>query len=287
MTKRIKEKTKTTMNNVFWTIIGVLLLVSCNQSSSNSNTPKNEDSTPPSQLAPKVRKPLSFSGTFYQITCLGSPDIVFTEGDYSIEAEAPENVFNAINVNVDSNVLTISIDYEESLGLNRFKDSSPVTLYVSCPSLQLLATCGTGNFKSIGTIHNEDMHVGCLGTGSIELDTVITTGTFKYESSDDGNAVFRHIRSTQDCKLLLSGAGNTTADVDVASQLIIQNDHTGNVSVSGKAKTADVTLLQNCNCVAAFDADQLNLSAIRGNVVLKGKYAHKDIYQGKHAKVSL
>jgi len=274
------------MNKVFLTIIGALLLVSCNQSGSNSNASKNEESTPPSMPAPKVRKPLNFSGTFYQITSLGTPDIIFTEGDYSIEAEGPENVLNVIKVNVDSNVLTVSIENEESLGLDRFNGSSPVTLYVSCPSLQLLATCGTGNFKSIGTIHNEEMHIGCLGTGTIELDTVVTTGTFKYESSGDGNAVFAHVRTAQDCRLMLSGAGNITADVDVAGQLLIQNEYTGNVSVSGKAKTADVTLLEDCNCVAAFDADQLNLSAIRGNVVLKGKYAHKDVHQGKNAKVS-
>ena len=286
MTKRTKEKTKTAMNKAFLTIISALLLVSCNQSGSTSSTPKDEASTLSFQAAPMVRKPISFSGTFYQITCLGRPDIVFTEGDYSIEAEAPENVFNAIKVNVDSNVLTINIENEELLGLEQFHDGSPVTLYVSCPSLQALAMCGSGNFRSVGTIHNEEMHVGNLGTGAIELDTVVTTGKFKYECSDDGNAVFRHVRVAQDCKLLLSGSGNTTADVDVAGQLIVQNDYKGNVSVSGKAKTADVTLLEDCNCVAAFDADQLTLSAIRGNVVLKGKYAHKDIHQGKNAKIS-
>lgn len=276
------------MNKVFLTIIGVLLLVSCNPSGTNRGPEKERGANEPAPLAKKVRKPLSFSGTFYQITNVGSPNIIFTEGDYSIEAEAPENLFNAINVNVDSNVLTVSVDNEDRLGIDTFGNSrSPITLYISCPSLQLLAICGTGSFQSIGTIHNDNMHVGCLGTGSIDLDTVMTAGSFKYESSDDGNAIFRHIQSAQECNLLVSGTGSTTADVDVADRLLVQNDYTGNVSVSGKAKVAEVTLLEESNCVVAFDADRLNLTALRGNVVLKGKYKQKDVHQGKNAKISL
>ena len=274
------------MNKVFLIIIGVLFLVSCNSSGTKNEPVKNNDTNEPDVQVTKVRKPLSFSGTFYQITNVGSPDIVFTEGDYSIEAEAPENLFNVINVNVDSNVLTVYIDNEGQLGLDRFNSVSPVTLYISCPSLQLLAVCGTGSFRSVGTIHNENMHVGCLGTGSIELDTVMTMGTFKYESSGDGDAIFRHIQDAEECSLLLSGEGNTTADVDVPNRLLVQNDHTGNVSVSGKAKVAELTLLEECNCEAAFDADQLYLTALRGNVVLKGKYKQKDVHQGKNAKIS-
>ena len=281
-----KRDFKVVMNKVFLTIIGVLLLVSCNPSGSKKEPSNNNATNERAMPVAKVRKPLSFSGTFYQITNVGSANIVFTEGDYSIEAEAPENIFNVVNVNVDSNVLTVSIENEGTLGLDRFSGSSQITLYVSCPSLQLLAVCGTGNFQSVGTIHNDNMHVGCLGAGSIDLDTVMTTGLFKYESTGDGNAVFRHIHTTQECKLLLSGVGNTTADVDVADRLLVQNDFTGNVSVSGKAKVAELTLLEKSNCIAAFDADCLNLTALRGDVVLKGKYKQKNVHQGKHAKVT-
>lgn len=282
-----KRDYKTAMNKVFLTILGVLLLVSCNSGGPKNESSKSDEVSAPVQPAKKVRKPLSFSGTFYQITCIGSPNVVFTEGDYSIEAEAPENILNAIHVDVDCNVLTLSIDREDAIGINQFSSDNAVTLYVSCPSLQLLATCGTGNFKSIGTIHNTDMHVGCLGTGSIELDTVMTSGTFKYESSGDGNAVFHHIRADHDCSMLLSGAGSTTADVDIAEKLLVQNDYTGDVSVSGKANIADVMIMEQSNCVVAFDANQLNLTALKGNVALKGKYKQKEVNQGKNARVSL
>jgi len=271
------------MNRVFLAIIGILMLISCNQSGPTNTPDRNESKN----IVERVRKPLSFSGTFYQITNIGSPNIIFTEGDYSIEAEGPSNILNSVNINVDSHVLTVYIKNEESLSMNQYANvTSPVTLYVSCPSLQILANCGTGNFTSVGSIHTPDLQVGCLGTGAIDMDTVITTGTFRYESSDDGDATFHYIQAQQDCNLLISGKGNTTAHVDIAENLLVENDNRGNIVLSGRTHKADINILGESNCVADFDADQLDLTALRGNVVLKGKYKQKNIHQGKNAKIT-
>ena len=275
------------MNRVFLAIIGILMLVSCKQSGPTNEPAKNETGKTEKQVEERIRKPLSFSGTFYQITVIGSPDIIFTEGDYSIEAEGPSNIVNFVNINVDSHVLTVNMKNEDTIGTNQFAHGpSPITLYISCPSLQLLAVCGTGSFKSVGAIHTPDMQVGVLGTGNIELDSVITAGTFRYDSSGDGNALFHHIQAQQDCNLLLSGKGNLNADVDIAGNLLIENDNCGNVVVSGKAHTADLSILEESNCTAEFDADQLELTALYGNVTLKGKYRQKDIHQGRNAKIA-
>lgn len=276
------------MNRVFLTIIGTLMLISCNQSGQQNGPTKNDANQRENRKVELVRKPLSFSGTFYQITNIGSPNIVFTEGDCSVEVEGPSNSVNAVRIDVDSNVLTIYVNNEENFGTNIFSDdTSDITLYISCPSLQILATCGTGNFKSIGTIHNSDMHVGCLGTGAIDLDSVITTGTFKYESSGDGNAIFNHIHAGQDCNLLLSGSGNVMANVDVAENLLVENDHSGNVSINGKSHNADISILGESNCNADLVADNLDLTALHGNITLKGKYGKKNINQSKNAKVTI
>jgi len=275
------------MNRVFLAIIGILMLASCNQSGPTSQSAKDETKPTEVREPERIRKHITFSGTFYQITHLGSLDIVFTEGDYSIEAEGAENMLNSLHIDIDSNVLTVSIENEESLGINSFvNSSSPVTLYISCPSLQTLAVCSTGSFKSVGPIHTTDMELGILDTGCIELDTVFTTGSFNYESSGSGNAIFHHIRTQHDCSLMPSGGGDITADVDVADKLLIQNENTGNILVSGKAHQAELVILEESNCVAQFDADQLKLTALMGNVTLKGKYSHKEIHQGKNAKVN-
>lgn len=275
------------MNRVFLAIIGILMFASCNQSGSTSQPTRNETKPTEVREAERVRKPITFSGTFYQITNLGSLDIIFTEGDYNIEAEGPEKMLNYLHIDIDSNVLTVSIDNEESFGINQFTNgSSPITLYISCPNLQIVAVCSTGSFKSVSPIHTPDMQVGILDVGSIELDTVITTGSFRYESSGSGDATFHHIRTQHDCNIMPSGKGNLTADVDVANSLLIQNENTGDILVSGKAHKAEVVILEESNCVAQFDADQLNLTALRGNVTLKGKYGRKEIHQGKNAKLN-
>jgi len=276
------------MNRVFLTIIGTLMLISCNQSGQQNEPTKNEANQNENRKAEIIRKPLSFSGSFYQITNIGSPNIVFTEGNYNIEAEGPSNLVDAVNIEVDSNVLTVGMKNEDTIGTNKFANGpSDITLYISCPSLQILATCGTGNFRSIGTIHNSDMHVGCLGTGTIDLDTIITAGTFKYESSGDGDAIFNHIRANLDCSLLLSGKGNVTANVDVAENLLVDNENSGNVSISGKSHNADISILETSNFNADLVADYLDLTALRGNITLKGKYSKKNIKQGKNAKVTI
>ena len=276
------------MKRIFFAVFSIVMLVSCNQSGQQNTPAKNDANQSENREVEKVRRPISFSGTFYQITNIGSPDIVFTEGDYSIEAEGPSSMVNAVNIDVDCNVLTVSMNNEERIGTNQFANGpSSVTLYISCPSLQILATCGTGGFRSVGTIHNSDMHVGCLGTGTIELDTVVTTGTFKYESSGDGDALFHHIRADQDCNLLVSGRGNTTADVDIAERLLVENDNSGTVSVSGKAHKAEINILETSDCNADLNADQLDLTALRGNITLKGKYAKKNINQSKKAQVTI
>lgn len=275
------------MKRIFLAIFSIAMLASCNQSGQQNQPAKDGAKQDTPRETEKVRKPLSFSGAFYQITNMGSPDIVFTEGDYSIEAEGPASLLNAVNIEVDSHVLTVSIKNEENFGTNQFSSApSRITLYVSCPSLQILAVCGTGNFKSVGPIHTPDIQIGMLGTGNLELDSVFTTGSFSYESSGDGNAIFQHIRSAHECNFMISGAGSTTADVDVAEQLLMHNDHTGNVVISGKANTADLIILGESNCVADFDADQLHLTALYGNVTLNGKYRQKEVQQGKKAIIT-
>ena len=248
------------MKRIFFAVFSIVMLVSCNQSGQQNTPAKNDANQSENREVEKVRRPISFSGTFYQITNIGSPDIVFTEGDYSIEAEGPSSMVNAVNIDVDCNVLTVSMNNEERIGTNQFANGpSSVTLYISCP----------------------------LGTGTIELDTVVTTGTFKYESSGDGDALFHHIRADQDCNMLVSGRGNTTADVDIADRLLVENDNSGTVSVSGKAHKAEINILETSDCNADLNADQLDLTALRGNITLKGKYAKKNINQSKKAKVTI
>ena len=103
------------MKRIFFAVFSIVMLVSCNQSGQQNTPAKNDANQSENREVEKVRRPISFSGTFYQITNIGSPDIVFTEGDYSIEAEGPSSMVNAVNIDVDCNVLTVSMNNEERI----------------------------------------------------------------------------------------------------------------------------------------------------------------------------
>ena len=77
------------------------------------------------------------------------------------------------------------------------------------------------------------------------------------------------------------------ANVDVAENLLVENDHSGNVSINGKSHNADISILGESNCNADLVADNLDLTALHGNITLKGKYGKKNINQGKNAKVTI
>ena len=262
-------------------------MTSCNPTGEKTNQLKDKEIQDTTTVKTNiVRKIVNYAGPFYQITNIGSPDIIFQEGDYSIEVEGPENQIDAFNIDIDSYVLTVGLYKEENIDLHQFNRKSPhLKVYVSCPNLKAIATCSTGGFKSVGTIHTDKLIVGCIGSGTIEMDTVITTGFFRYESTGDGDATFHHIQSKGTSMLLLSGNGETKSYFDETTKLTVDANGAGLTTIEGKAQEAELTVLGNCLLKANLDASNLVVSAYKGKVELQGKFGNKKIHQDKNAQI--
>lgn len=275
------------MNKTFLTLLSGLLLISCQQTNKNQEQKqKNSLTETIKQSEPVVRKSIPFSGEFYQITNIGSPNIIFTEGDYSIEAEGSESMIKELSTDIDCNVLTVNLNNEEKVELNKFKDiKSNITLYISCPKLQIVAMCNTGSFHSIGTIHTSSMQVGCLGTGGIEMDSIITD-IFKYEASGNGNAKFNYIKATGETTFLLSGLGKTSCHLDVTDNLFFDCRNNCKAYINGNVNIANISVNDNSKCHININADKLNVSVINSEVNIKGKIKNKNIQKGHGAKVT-
>ncbi len=233
-----------------------------------------------------VQKAIPFSGEFYQITNLGSINVEFTEGNYAITAEGPQNLVEMIQANVDSYVLTLSLTNEEKIDITMFeRNNTHLTVHVSCPDLRLVATCSSGSFKSVGPIHSSSLHVGILGKGDIMMDSVITDGSFKYEGNGDGNAEFRYLKCTE-ANIFAAGQGATVANVDVNGKLFVENDSQGEVSVSGNASNTEILSIGSGFINADLTTDNMQANALMGKITLKGKYKHETIHEAKEAKIT-
>jgi len=275
------------MKKQFLTIIGAIILFSCTPSTKkNKRTPTTDVPQLSIMTDSIVKRHITFSGTFYQIVNIGSIDIIYTEGDYNIEAEGPQRLIDAINISVDSHVLTVNMNSELVMGIDQFKQKgSGLILHVSCPELRSFATCSTGGFRSVGLSHIKDIHCGCLGLGSIELDSLLITGNFRYESSGDGNATFKYVKVAGESTMLIGGKGNVDAHFETGNQLTIDNSGTGIVNIHGQAKHTDLTTLTEGLTNLNIITDYLKVSAFKGTVTLKGQFAKKQIHQSKEAKI--
>ena len=274
------------MKRYLLAIIGITTLVGCKQASNNSEqTPTSAETEQPKEVT-VVRKTIPYVGDFTNITNVSDFDIVFTEGDYSIEVEAPETVIGALRTSIDSGVITFG-QLEE--GKNRYlhKDSKGVgTIYVSCPELRVLAVCGKGNFKSEGCIHTSYLHAGVLDLGNIDIDSVVCETTFRYETTYNGDASFGYVSTGSDALIFQSMAGTITANMNVGGALVLNTASTGEAHITATAHQADVVALDDSRCTLDLRTDNLLLSAQGTSLVnLKGNIKHKDIKVGKRAKV--
>lgn len=275
------------MNRYFLAIVVTMLVVGCRQSASDEKTEKNTVTASASAVMQTVRRQLPYVGAFNQITNVSDFDIVFTEGDYNVELEAPEALADALHMTLDSGVLTLS-QLEEGKSSTYRKGASGTmgTIYVSCPELRMLAVCGSGSFRSEGTIHTPQMHVGTLSLGAIEMDSVVCEGTFIYETSNDGDAIFRHIQAGSDVTFFTSDNGTTTAHVNTPGTMVINSGNKAVASFKGRAAKVEAITLGQATLNIDVDTEMLELTAVDKSTITIGQgVKQRDINKSSTATV--
>lgn len=258
-----------------------------NKAADNEATQKTEDVK--SHESKRVEtKNILISGEFYQITNIGSPNIIFTEGPCSITAEGTPDLLDMVKATVDSGTLTVNLGDDENIDVHQFSSSNNnVTLHISCPELRILALCSSGNFTSESDIHTSDIHIGTLSTGSIVAKNIICSGSFKYESSDKGTAVFEHIQAGGDSKFLLGGEGATVADIDITAPLYVDLDSHANLELSGNASELEIMGFGQSHGNFSINADKLTVTALGHSwIKLTGNYKSKEINRKEKGQVT-
>ncbi len=266
----------------FFVVIAVALctaLVSCR----NTEGDKGVSDTDSVNVAKRVMRHISVAGDFYHITNIGSVDVVFSEGDYKIDVECDSSLLPYVSTVFDSGTLTVYMKQEEKGDFKWGADKSNVTLYVSCPMVKYIAVCGTGSFKSVGTIHTTDMQVGNLGPGSLELDSVVCE-TFEYDLCAESNVFFKNIACNK-AKLSSRGSGTIRANVD-ANKVYAILESSGLMECNLRSDDIEISSFSTGNGAFNVDCKQLNASFQgTGRIVLNGHSERKYIKAGRNAVV--
>lgn len=182
-----------------------------------------------------IKKHISIPFDFSFITNLGSVDIIYTQGNYSIEVEGDSAMLTYLVTEFDSNVLTVKVQTDNNKDLNRFGGVSNIKMYVSAPHLQCVSVCGNGGFESQATWRAEDIQIGVLSTGSLKLGRVECT-TFNLQSTDIGNITITDLHA-DDVTLYSRSSADITANMDV-NHLVVINEGKQKMKLTGKAQQA-------------------------------------------------
>lgn len=238
-----KMKNMTTINIKSFALIStMLLLFSCNGSQpanspeSQANAAENASSEQTENAAAKqniIRRHINIPRDFNYITNLGSIDIIWSQGDYSMEAEGDSALLQYIVTDFDSNLLTINLENDTHMDSNIYGIKSNLKVYISSPDLKCISICGNGSFETTGTWKSDDIKTGVMSKGSLKLGRIECT-TFTLQSTDIGSITLSDI-TADDITLYSNSSANISVNA-TAENMAILNDGTQHITISGNIK---------------------------------------------------
>lgn len=268
------------MNKPITILMLALAAVSCNQNTGRQAEVNNEDNAQKNI----IRKELPVYGSFYQITSIGTINIILSQGDFKIALEGDSTLLSHVETEFDSGTLTIGMRSEKNTDIKMGRFKSGITAYISCPKIQIISVCGDGDITTKGTIKSEDLQIGTLGKGTLSIDSIQCT-SFKYESTTDGTATFKHIACGNGI-INVMGNGKLTAamNCDKTATMSFTSNSKNDITLSAK----DVDLISD-----GYSKNEISLNTERlvaaafghSATKLKGMAAKKKITQGKLADI--
>ena len=210
------------------------LLASCggNGTAPGSQSADDAQETPKKSGKNMVEKSFFVGSQFSFITNLSSVNIVYTQGDYSVTAKADSAMLKYLDLQFDSNLLTVNLGHDNNSDFNLYGTTNDITLYVSSPKLECMSICGNGSITSRGTLNVDTLQLGVMGTGELKLDTV-RCGALSLLSAATGNVSIAHLQG-REASILSRSSATITADVDL-KRLTVSNDGTQAISLRGHA----------------------------------------------------
>ena len=271
----VKDKT---MKKVYITVLSALVLTGCGSNSEKKSTSQaamKPDSVKVETAADTVRKKITLTDSFYQITNLGSFDIIFTEGETCLELVGRKELIDMVKANADGITLTMYMGHENNRDIVTMGRTTGVKAYVSCPRLSIVSACGGGSFYAHGTIHSDNFQCGCLDAGEIHMDTLECT-SFRYESRSQGGASLGYVKSTGDIAVISSSDADISVEAETPACLILDTSSSGSITATGNVGTLDINTTKSGKI--SFSGSYQNktvTSVIASTVNIANQNAHK------------
>ncbi len=239
------------------TLLATVLISSC-KNSTKSNTPDNSSNVLNIKHTENIQtRILPCNKEFIQITNISSANVIYSQGDYHIEATGDSAMIDLLKLTFDSGTLTIGNNGEIATGINTVS-SNPITIRISSPELKLLSICANGGFSSIGRIETSDFIIGNLGYGNMQFDTIVCN-TFKADNNYSGTVT---INSVECDNAIVStfGTSKTTASVIAKREVDILTGTESQTDININA--TGVSINANGKCKGKYNVDCNNLFAL-------------------------
>lgn len=223
---------------------------------------------------------------FYQVTLVGSPNVVFTQGPRRIVVEAPAAALPSVVTDIDSKSLTINMTGENHYELQAFGSASnPVTVYVSSPEILYVAVCGSGDFRATGKVVSGDMQVGLLGSGQLSADSIDCHSLMvQHTGSGKANLTYAHC---MEADVALFGSGSLSGTLNVSSGLTIRNEGSGTTDMCCQADWVSVSSTGSGNTTLDIDCQRVNINTSgNGTLTLEGHAGEKQTKRNGYATIN-
>ena len=215
------------------TLSALFLLGSCRNTPTLQEGKTAQEQTNPDKAKRNfVRRYINIPQDFNYIINLGSIDIIYTQGNFSVEVEGDSATLHFLHTDFDSNLLTVSIGNDGNTDYNFFGNTSNVKMYISCPDLKCVSICGNGSFASQATWRTEDLQLGVLGTGALKIGKVECT-TLSIQSSDIGDISIADLHA-EDATIYSRSSAHIDLNVDV-NNLTVLNEGSQTITLTGSA----------------------------------------------------
>lgn len=229
------------MNKTLITSLAFLLCLASCTTKTATDKPNDSNATDKQQASAAkrniVKKHISIPREFTHITNIGSVDIIFSHGDYSMEVEGDSGLIEYITTDFDCNLLTVSLKSDANPDYNIYGNDNSVKLHISAPTIKCINICGIGGFECTDKILEDDLQIGMLGTGNVKLKDV-ESKTFLIESTGSGNISIEHLKA-ETATLNSRNEGSFTIDCDVNDFTII-NAGEQKISLTGTIHTKTI-----------------------------------------------
>lgn len=183
-----------------------------------------------------ITQELPIQAHFSQLTILTDIDVEIREGDYRIVAMGDSAAISHLRYSIDTGGLVVSNPSSEFASITPYSKRNGLKLTVWCPKWTIVANYGRGHLTCEETIHADDLQLGCIRDGNLEMDSIVCT-SFRYEGNNGGKCHIAYL-TCQKTHLTLSGSSTFTAHVDVDTLTAGVNDESS-ATISGRADVVD------------------------------------------------